>query len=574
MVQKRWRAVELIMFLLVGSFTEGISVVLLIPILRFTRPGSGIAIPGLSTVIQGNMGLAITLAGFVCVIALRGLLTRHTNVTMIATTLELVNTLRVDLFSAIAYSKWGFLSTLRTADLDHALSIEVSRVQFTISSLFASCQAALLLLIYIVISLVISPWMTLLASLFGLVLFLLMRPVRRATTAFGEVFTSQNQRQQHVISAFIGSVKTAKSFNAEPAYIAKFSSELEAGKQSHMKLAHVGATGALVSQVFTAAAMGSFAFTAVAVFHLPFTKLAVLLFALMRMAPRMTGLQESAHQIMVNLPAFETMRRLKQSCDAAREFEAATNDPPMLRHRLRFEAVGYTYAAQDRASITDASFEIPAHQITAFIGPSGSGKTTLADLLMGLIEPQTGRIMIDDIELTGENRRSWRSGIAYVPQEVVLTHDTILANLRLAYDDVSEAEIWHALEQANASGFVSALPDGLLTIVGERGIRFSGGERQRIALARALLRRPELLILDEGTSALDWQSQALIAESVERLRGKVTVVTIAHRPSMIAVADWVVAIDGGQIVETGAYAEIAARPQSRLRQVLAAERVS
>ena len=131
--------------------------------------------------------------------------------------------------------------------------------------------------------------------------------------------------------------------------------------------------------------------------------------------------------------------------------------------------------------------------------------------------------------------------------------------------------MWEALAAANAETFVRRLPDGLLTVVGDRGVRLSGGERQRIALARALLRKPLLLILDEATSALDWENQALIARSIERLRGVMTVVTIAHRVSMIAFADWVVALENGRLVETGAYGDLVQRPESRLARLVAGE---
>jgi ATP-binding cassette subfamily C protein len=571
--QTRWRSVTALVFLLLGSLTEGVSVVLLIPILEIARPGNRIWLRGYVPELHGEQGLAVLLIAFVTAIVLRGVLMRQTGLAMTAITLDLTNRIRVGLFASIAFAKWGFVATLRAADLDHALSTEVNRVQLVINQIFISSQSALLLLIYTAISLFVSPLMTLFAAMFGLLLFLLMRPVRRATAVFGELFTIQHQKQHQVLSAFIGSVKTAKSFNAEPAYIKRFSAELEAARQAQMRYTEVSATGGIVSQVVTAVGMAGFSYMALIVYHLAFTNLAVLLFAFMRMAPRISALQNSSHQIMLNLPAYETMRRLQARCDDAREPQVDGTRPLALHKQLRFEAVRFTHAGQDIPSIFEVSFVIPARQITAFIGPSGSGKSTLADLVLGLIEPQAGRIMIDDVELDGTNRRNWRTNIAYVPQEVILTHDTILENLRIAFVDASETEIWHALEAANAASFVRALPEQLLTIVGERGLRLSGGERQRIALARALLRLPQLLILDEGTSALDWESQALVAQSIERLRGQITVVTIAHRPSMIAIADWVVALEKGRVVETGAYKDMIAMPESRLRYILTAEAI-
>jgi ATP-binding cassette subfamily C protein len=190
---------------------------------------------------------------------------------------------------------------------------------------------------------------------------------------------------------------------------------------------------------------------------------------------------------------------------------------------------------------------------------------------MGLLEPSGGSIKIDGTDLTEKNRRIWRESIAYVAQDSVLIHDTLAANLAFGRVNVSEDDMWLALKTVSAEHFVGDLPDGLNTIVGDRGLRLSGGERQRITLARALLRKPQLLILDEATSALDWENQAIIAGALKALRGTVTVVTIAHRPSLISFADWVVAIDNGRVVETGAYDLIANSEGSYLSRVIGSE---
>jgi ATP-binding cassette subfamily C protein len=292
----------------------------------------------------------------------------------------------------------------------------------------------------------------------------------------------------------------------------------------------------------------------------------------MRISPRFSSIHENLQGILLNLPAFDAMRALETRCRGEAEpMMDASAGAPLLRSQIRFEQVSFAYRGADHAQIFNASFDIPVNRITALIGPSGAGKSTLADLALGLIEPSTGRILIDDVVLDGGNQRAWRDHIAYVPQDVFLLHDTISGNLLIANPHASEADIWLALKQANAEGFVRKLPDRLDTVLGERGVRLSGGERQRIALARALLRRPRLLILDEGTSALDWESQAMIARSIESLRGQMTILTIAHRPSMIAFADHVIAINGGRIVERGSYSDLIRRSDSHLSHLVAGE---
>ncbi len=572
----RWQAALAMGFLLLASLTEGISLVLLIPIISIAgsgRPASvgGVRLPGwISSREHAVLGAVLGL--FVAAVVLRAVLMRFKEIGMANIMFAVTNRLRMSLFESIAFARWGFISMLRSADLDHALSAEVSRVQMTIFQIFLAGQSVIMLGIYVGISAGISPEMTLFAAGFGAVLFVLMRPVRRATSAYGRSLTAQTQKQFRIIADFVGSIKVAKSFNAEPAYVEKLAAHLEETRQASVRLTKTTAGGTVVSQFVSAAGMAAFAYVALVVFQLPFAKIIILLFAFMRMAPRISGIQENFHQIMLNLPAYETVRQLTGECGAAREMTEDAGVPALvLADRLTFDAVTFAYHARGEGHIFDARFYLPANRITALIGPSGAGKSTIADLMMGLIEPSQGEILIDGEALAPRNRRAWRDQVAYVPQDVFLTNDTIYENLRIARPEATEAEMWQALEAANAAAFIKPLPERLQTMLGERGLRVSGGERQRIALARALLRRPRLLILDEGTSALDWENQALVARSIEALRGQMTVLTIAHRPSMIAFADWVVAVEAGRVVETGPYYEIIKNPQSHLSRIIAEE---
>ena len=206
---------------------------------------------------------------------------------------------------------------------------------------------------------------------------------------------------------------------------------------------------------------------------------------------------------------------------------------------------------------------IPAQRTTALVGPSGSGKSTIADLLTGLLQPDSGEIEVDGHSLSASDLPAWRRGIGYVPQEVFLFHDTVRANLLWACPEAEESEVWQALERA-AADFVRQLPKGLETEIGERGVRLSGGERQRLALARALLIRPKLLILDEATSNLDVENERRIQRALAELRGQMTIVIIAHRLSSIRNADQIVVVEDGAIVERGSWEELHGRIDSRL----------
>jgi ATP-binding cassette subfamily C protein len=195
--------------------------------------------------------------------------------------------------------------------------------------------------------------------------------------------------------------------------------------------------------------------------------------------------------------------------------------------------------------LDDVSLEIPAGRLTALVGPSGAGKTSVADLVIGLVRPSRGAVLVDGVPLGRIDLRRWRSWIGYVPQELFLLHDTVFVNVTLGDPDLGPADVWRALREAGAAEFVERLPQGLDTVVGERGSLLSGGQRQRIAIARALVRRPRLLLLDEATTALDPETEAAVCASVARLRGEMTILAISHEPALVEMADRVWRIENG-----------------------------
>ena len=187
----------------------------------------------------------------------------------------------------------------------------------------------------------------------------------------------------------------------------------------------------------------------------------------------------------------------------------------------------------------DVSTEIQAGEIVIVTGPSGSGKTTIIDLTIGLLQPQRGRVLLDGVPLQDINIKQWRSMIGYVPQDTVLLHDSIIHNVTLGDPELSVDDAQQALRAVGAWDFVSRLSHGLDTIVGERGGKLSGGQRQRIVIARALINQPRLLILDEATSALDTESEEAVRQTMEALKGQLTILAISHNRAMVQAADHV-----------------------------------
>jgi ATP-binding cassette subfamily C protein len=289
----------------------------------------------------------------------------------------------------------------------------------------------------------------------------------------------------------------------------------------------------------------------------------ILLFA--RAAPMLMNVQQNTFVLLHALPAAYEVEALLAETEQAAEPPPSTLQAPLaLQRELKLEGVTVAWPERDMPALDRISLTIPARTTLAVIGPSGAGKSTLADIVMGLLAPDAGQVLVDGEPVTGATRARWRSTIAYVPQDVFLFNDTVRANLAWGLPDSlgvgdSEPAMCAALERAGAD-FVLALPQGLDTPVGDGGVRLSGGERQRIALARALLRKPTLLILDEATSALDPDNETRIREAIARLHGDLTVIVIGHRQSMVAQADQVIRLEQGRIAAQGTWEAVLGRP--------------
>ena len=189
--------------------------------------------------------------------------------------------------------------------------------------------------------------------------------------------------------------------------------------------------------------------------------------------------------------------------------------------------------------------DIDAGSLTTLVGPSGTGKTTIVDLTIGLLSPTSGRILLDGRPLQEVDLKQWRNLIGYVPQDTILLHDSVLHNVTLGDPALRVEDAERALHAANAWGFISAMPDGIHTVVGERGGKLSGGQRQRIAIARALVNQPRLLVLDEATSALDRESEEAVCQTMESLKGQLTILAISHNRALVQAADRVYKMQGG-----------------------------
>jgi ATP-binding cassette subfamily C protein len=277
---------------------------------------------------------------------------------------------------------------------------------------------------------------------------------------------------------------------------------------------------------------------------MPFATVMVLVILLGRVIHQMSKIQKQYQKMVITESAFWSIKQAIAEAEAANEPAPGSLDL-RLESSIRFEEVTFAYG--EKVVLHDVSLAIPARSLTTIIGPSGAGKTTLVDLVIGLYQPDSGRILVDGVPLNEADPKKWRKKIGYVPQEQILLNDSVLENVTLSDPHLTLEDAEYALRAAGAWEFVSALPKGIYTNTGERGSKLSGGQRQRIMIARALAHRPSLLIMDEPTSALDPKSEQQIEETLKTLRKSYTLLAVSHQRSLIDAADQVFRLEHGKL---------------------------
>ena len=278
-------------------------------------------------------------------------------------------------------------------------------------------------------------------------------------------------------------------------------------------------------------------------------QMAVFAMAAFRLMPSLNRLQIASNCLTYFYPSVNVVYRDLKNMKVSSCFEQDENKNLDICKGIKVNNISYKYPNTEKYIFRNISFDIQKGKSIGFEGPTGAGKTTLIDVILGLLNPKEGSITVDDINIH-KNKKSWFSIVGYVPQFIYLTDDTIKNNI-LFYDDknVDEERLNTVIEQAQLKEFIESLPSGLDTFVGERGIRLSGGQRQRIGIARALYKKPELLVLDEATSSLDNETEKAVMQAIEHLYGKITMLVIAHRLTTIEKCDIIYKIDKGTIFQ-------------------------
>jgi len=537
----------------IGAGLEGIGLVMLIPLLKAAGVGGESSYPWLNGTVNW-LGLPGLLVVWVGIIAIHSFLTARREMGMARLTQGYIAHLRERLHAAVLAMDWAAFQTVRSSEIVATLTGTANRVGNGLSNLIQMGGRLLLIVIHTTIAVAVAPGAALLALAIGTVLIVSQIPRLRQTIRQSGTIGERQMQVHTAISEHVSAMKLAKAHNAESGFAATFSARARQLGDDSARLGDDWAQSRARQRVAASILLAVVTWISVTLLDITGAPLLLLIAVFSRLVP---GLSEAAHlamRIAEMLPAYAEIEDLRRRCA-----EAAAPPPeaiPAPTGPLRLENVVYRWQGRDETALSDISLVIPERGTVALVGPSGAGKSTLADLCLGLLVPTTGTIRVGDTPLTGPQRAAWRDRAAIVPQEVFLFHDTVRANLTWTRPEASEDEIWQALDAAAAATLVRRLPKKLDTQLGDRGIWLSGGERQRLALARALLRRPSFLILDEATSHLDRDHERQIQDSLEKLHGRLSVLVIAHRLATVRHADHIIVLDQSRIVESGTWDQL------------------
>jgi len=457
---------------------------------------------------------------------------------------DVATQLRLDLLRAITASSWLFYVKQSVGRLANSMATEAWRASNAYVYAIRLMVVFIESLVYCAVALMVSWKATLLCLVAGLVVWGISHHFVKISGQAGSGQTRGYRSLLGSLTDILLSIKTLKSMGREraaEALVTQESQELRHDLRREV-LGNAGLDAAQEPLYTLVIVLGIY--LALVQFSVDLATVTFLTLVLARLLKRGSRVQREYQRMITSESAYWALQQT--IAEAVRQAEAAGGSRPVrFEQGIVLDHVAFDYGD---ATVLDAvTLTIPKGQITCLVGESGSGKSTIADLVMGLLTPTRGHILVDGVPLTEIEMAAWRRTIGYVPQDNLLLHDTVLANITLGDKALSESQVIRALEDAGAAEFVAAMPEGVHTVVGERGTRLSGGQRQRIMIARALAHRPALLVLDEATSALDTASEAGICETLAALKGELTILAVTHQSALRQIGDRIYHVEAGSV---------------------------
>ncbi|WP_366554939.1 ABC transporter ATP-binding protein [Aquibaculum sediminis] len=454
--------------------------------------------------------------------------------------------LRRDLVDGLLKVRWSFFASQPVGRIASAMSNEATRAGRAYVSTATFIANTVQTLIYIILAFLIAWKIALgaviVCTLIGIALHRFVRQSKRA----GREQTKRTSEMIAYLTDGLSNVKPLKAMAKQAAFESMVDKKIVRLRRALRRQVNSQEWLKASQQILFILLLGVALWSALTFDAAGLGELLIIALVLVQTVNKIGRIQRD-YQTAVNQGAsHEALSELTANVRESAESWQGTRTPT-FEQSCRFEQVCFSFG--ERPVLKNVSFDLARGSLTVLMGASGGGKTTITDLLLGLYCPDSGRILIDDVPLEEIDLDQWRSRIGYVAQELVLFHDSIAANVALGDPGIVEEEIVRALKLAGAWDFIEQLPEGIHSTVGERGSRLSGGQRQRIALARALIGKPELLILDEVTSALDPETELEICQTLASLSEDHTIITITHRPQLLEIADQILELSDGALRE-------------------------
>jgi len=457
---------------------------------------------------------------------------------------NLTNNLLEDIFK----SKWSFFNNLGPGKLLNTLNAELSRVGDASGHFAIMISMFIQMVTYLIIPFVLDFKLTILTLLISVALGLPFLLLNKLSHKLGKLNTSTSNYLMNVMNETIQAAKIILGFGNRNRAIGDNINALDKHIDVTIKSQVVGSlTSLFFKPLAILAVIISIGISVNTEKNM--SEYVAIFWSLYAVIPVLANLLNTNVIINNFLPSYEQLGEIRKRASENREVSTGSTFKD-FKEKITFEKISFNYDKKKKV-IEDCSFDIKKNIITAIVGKSGSGKSTLIDLLLGLQKPTSGKIFLDEIELNSLSIDSYRSQISFVSQDPFLFYATIKENLLWSNSSATEEDMIESLKIANAYDLVMDLPLKLDTYVGERGAELSGGERQRIVLARSILRKPRLLILDEATSSLDQSSEMLVNESIKKMSKFTTILIIAHRASTISIANSIYVLKDGKMIENG-----------------------
>lgn len=545
---KPFKIVALFFVTLLQGLSQGVSIALLVPLLGLLDPSKnsystnvwGRCLGYITQIIGVSLNMEVILFFFVICLVAVAILNYAQAVQQGVYQQAFSCGIRKRLFKKIILSDWNFLNGTSKHDHIQILTTEIPKVSTYYYYYLGIATKVIFIISHLLIAFTISFNFTLLVMLIGVLSLLLLRRFSLLAVAIGVNNLQLSRRMLKYIDDFWSVVKIAKIHHSEPFFYRKFEEVNDHMLQYQNKQVLNRAIPSLLFNFVGIVFLIIMVYLAYANMHLSFQYLFVLILLFARIFPQFVSLNSDLNMLN-SLAASVRMVLDLDSRIADREFpQSLEQNEILLDSNIEIKNVFFSYSkAVDLFS--DFSAVIPAKRLTGVVGSSGSGKTTFIDLLSGLQQPARGQILIDGAVLDKNTAAVWKRMIGYLPQDVIFVDGTIRDNLIMDSEkEISDQLIWDTLKKVNAYQLVKKQEKGLDCVVANYQYYFSGGERQRLALARVLLRCPKLLLLDEATSALDWENERLIVDCLSQLKKEVTIVFVTHQSSLLAYFDHII----------------------------------